>query len=255
MHHTTRAIVLHRTPYNERHSIVHLYTLELGRVGVLVPSSSRGRSARHLLSCPLGEVEITLSLRPRSELAQLGEVRLVHAHHSLQLDPRRTQQALLISELLYRLLQAREADEALYSYLSHSALILSQIEAGLSNFTLCFCLHLLRHLAISPDLAQLAEEGHTGWFDLRQVTYLNAPDRSGDVLTLEESRALRLLCRMHYGNMHLYRYTQGQRRQILDRLLQYYRLHLPPFPALKSLAILRSSQLPLPEQIQGASGS
>lgn len=255
MHHSTRAIVLHRTPYNERYSIVHLYTLELGRIGVLVPSSSRARSARHLLSFPLSEVELTLSLRPRSDLAQLGEVQLVHAHHSLQLEPKRSQQALLISELLYRLLQARESDEALYSYLSHSILILSHIEAGLSNFTLCFCLHLLRHLAISPDLDQLADKGQTGWFDLRQVTYLNAPDRSTDVLTLQESRALKLLCRMHYGNMHLYRYTQAQRRQILDRLLQYYRLHLPPFPALKSLAILRATTLPLPEQKQDTAKS
>lgn len=248
MHHTTRAIVLHRTPYNDRYSIVHLYTLELGRIGVLVSSSSRSRTARHLLSCPLSEVELTLNLRPRSDLAQLGEVRLTHAQHSLQLDPIRSQQALLISELLYRLLQVREADEALYSFLSHSALLLSHVEAGLSNFTICFCLHLLRYLAISPDLDQLAEQGHSGWFDMRQVAYVHVPDRSTDTLTLEESRALRLLCRMHYGNMHLYRYTGAQRRQILDRLLQYYRLHLPPFPALKSLAILRTSQLPLEQR-------
>ena len=44
---------------------------------------------------------------------------------------------------------------------------------------------------------------------------------------------------MSYANMHRFAYSRQQRGVILDYLLDYYRLHLAPFPQLKCLPILR----------------
>jgi DNA repair protein RecO (recombination protein O) len=39
--------------------------------------------------------------------------------------------------------------------------------------------------------------------------------------------------------MHLFRLSRSERNRILELLLTYYRLHLPAFPELRSLSVLR----------------
>ena len=39
--------------------------------------------------------------------------------------------------------------------------------------------------------------------------------------------------------MHLFRFTREQRTRLLEILNDYYRLHIPHFPELRSMAILR----------------
>lgn len=50
---------------------------------------------------------------------------------------------------------------------------------------------------------------------------------------------VRLLMRMDFGSMHLFRFSREERQRILTVLMRYYQLHLPDFPELRSLAVLR----------------
>ena len=47
------------------------------------------------------------------------------------------------------------------------------------------------------------------------------------------------MMRMDYQNMHLFRMSRTDRNRCLDVMLTYYRLHLPSFPELKSLPVLK----------------
>lgn len=49
---------------------------------------------------------------------------------------------------------------------------------------------------------------------------------------------IHLLMRMDYPTMHLFQLSQQDRGRILDVLMRYYKLHLPDFPDLRSLAVL-----------------
>ena len=42
------------------------------------------------------------------------------------------------------------------------------------------------------------------------------------------------MMRMDFPTMHLYRLNHTDRNRIVDVLLQYYRLHIPQFPELKT---------------------
>ena len=75
---TTAALVLHRTRYNDRYSIVHLYSREVGYIGTLVPESSSRKNAIREHLRPLAEVELTLSLRAQRDLARVQEVHSLH---------------------------------------------------------------------------------------------------------------------------------------------------------------------------------
>ena len=44
---------------------------------------------------------------------------------------------------------------------------------------------------------------------------------------------------MRYENMRLFRFSGQERNRILGAINDFYRLHVPGFPELKSLSVLR----------------
>ena len=55
----------------------------------------------------------------------------------------------------------------------------------------------------------------------------------------EEASHIRTLMRMNYETMHLFAMNRMERNRCLDIINEYYRLHLPDFPELKSLPVLQ----------------
>ena len=47
--------------------------------------------------------------------------------------------------------------------------------------------------------------------------------------------------RLNYSTMHLFRMTRQQRSRCVDVILAYYRLHVPDFPDMKTLEVLRQN--------------
>ena len=48
------------------------------------------------------------------------------------------------------------------------------------------------------------------------------------------------LLRIRFENMALFGFSRHERMAILQSILAYYRLHVPDFPEIKSLAVLQS---------------
>lgn len=237
----TKAIVLHRSAYNERYQIVHLYTEMYGRLGVLL-SNSRSRTASRIARnlTPLAEVEFIGVLARGKQLAQLRELRLFRPNSTLQSHPSKCSQSLFLSELLYRILREELGDSALYHFISQSLLFFHHAERGLANFYLCFTYQLLRFLAIEPTIDK-TEAMYGAWFDLGEAQFTEQPSATGVAIPPTYAKALYLFSRMNYENMHRYQYNRQQRGIIIDYLLHYYRCHLPSFGAIKSLEILRQT--------------
>lgn len=240
----TEAIVLHTTQYNIRYSIAHVYTKRHGRIGILLPYKRKLRSGHHLFFSPLAELELLLELKPRGDLAYLRDARLLGLRHSMQSVPAKCSQVLFLSELLYRVLMHGEADEPLYDFLSSSLSAFEQLTQGVANFYLYFTYHLLHHLAVAPELDAPEIVGRA-YFDLLDAVFVSSPPNGHPCLNAEESRHLRLFARIRLENLSAFRYNRYDRALILDRLLQFYRLHLPSFPPLRSLEILRSTSTQL----------
>ena len=235
---TTPALVLHRTRYSDRYSIVHLYSREIGYVGTLVPETSSRKNAVREHLRPLAEVEITLSLSPQRDLARIQEVHSLHPRHAVHTDPAKGAQAIFLSEFLYRILSTTQTpDEELYDYISSSLVLWEGLSRGVANFHLCFLLTLLPYFGIAPDLPDDEARGCGYCFSLQEQCYL--PHREAYCLSPEETQHLPLFLRMSYYTMHGFAYSRQQRGVILDYLLDYYRLHLHSFPQLKCLPVLR----------------
>ncbi len=237
----TKAFVLHRSPYNDNYSIVHIYTLERGRLAFLYPNKKSRRKKGAIVLSLLCEMELLLELKPHRDLAFIKEMKVLNPNHAIQLNPIKCSQGIFISELLYRTLTIPEEDVDLYNFLAYSIEHLNHLDRGVANFYLCFTYKLLEYFAVSPLIEDFESGGSQKYFDMQNGIFTSMPTMSDYMLNIEESKHLRLLARMDYRNLRAFKYNRGQRGQILDRLMQYYQLHIPSFRPLQSIAILRNS--------------
>ena len=77
------------------------------------------------------------------------------------------------------------------------------------------------------------------YFDLRAAEFCSLTPTHRDFLMPQEAGRIRLLMRMDYATMHLFRMGRADRNRILEIIIHYYRLHIPQFPGLRSLPVLQ----------------
>lgn len=240
---TTLALVLRTLKYNDRLLVADLYTELRGRLSVLValPRGGGGRrtGAHASLFRPLALLEVQLGGRPGARLPRVGEARACPPLPSLAADPPKSSVALFLAEFLCRALRLPEADAPLFAYLRASVCWLDACPSSrVANFHLVFLFGLSRFLGLSPNLDS-CRPGHC--FDLREGCFLPPSQACGrpHALSASESALLPLLARLRFPTMHLLTLSREQRLRCLSLLVEFYRLHLPDFPPLRSMEVLR----------------
>lgn len=232
----TQGIVIRTLKYGDSSLVVDVYTEVHGPVSFLV-RVPKGRKAnvKGVLFRPMTMLELDYEHRPKASLQKIKDVRIAYAYTSIPYHPYKAAMALFLSEFLYRVLRSEAAHPSLYSYLTYSLQWFDRCETGFSNFHILFLIRLTRFLGFYPNVEEYSEGD---FFDLQNACF--TPLRPFHFLYLqpEEARHLPLLMRMSYETMHRFSYTQAQRARMLVVLNDYYRIHLPDFPELKSLDVL-----------------
>lgn len=234
----TQGIVLHSLKYKDTSIIVDIYTEVAGRASFLVPvSRSRKAAVKPVLFQPLALVELEADFRPNATIYKVKEAKSLCPFASIPYDPFKSAIALFLSEFLYRALREEAENRPLFAYLQHSIRWLDACGGGFANFHLVFLMRLSRFLGLYPNL----EDYHRGdWFDLRNACFTSLrPQSHSDCIGPEEASRLAVLMRLKYETMHLFAMNRAERARCLTVMNEYYRLHLPDFPVLKSLEVLK----------------
>ncbi len=232
----TSAIVLHCQPYGDNTYIVHLYTRDFGRVGYMARLVSGKRTGiRRALLQPLTLVEIQADHKANRQLQQLRDARTLSSVGNVLCDVGRTTVSLFLAEVLYRSIRETERNPNLFEFLSRSIQLLDLCEKGLANFHLVFLIKLTRYLGFYPNL----EGQQPGWFfDLYGGEFVPHQPLHNAWLNPVESALFAKLMRITYENMGAYAFNHHERMELLRQMLNYYRMHLTDFPAIKSLDVL-----------------
>ena len=233
----SEAIVLHSFKYGETRLIVDVFTRRDGRVSFIValPKSARGRMKKQLFQ-PLTLLELEYDLRPKAQLQKLADVRLLTPYVSIPFDASKLSIALFLAEFLYYALRGEQRNELLFDYVRSSVEWLDGCSGRYANFHLVFLMRLSRFLGFYPNLSGYA----TGdFFDLRASVFCELPPVHRDFLQPAEAAKIKLMMRMRYETMHLFAMSRHERNRCVEVMMTYYRLHLPDFPELKSLSVLR----------------
>lgn len=234
----TRGIVLRTIPYKETYHIIYMYTEAFGRVSYLV---SRGRGKKsgvmRSLFIPLSVLDLEVEHLNRREMQRIKEARLCLASNEWMGNPIKNVLALFLSEVLFRFVKDAEPDERLFRFLYDSIQVLEKTDEGVANFHLVFLLHLLYYLGIYPN-TEHRREGL--YFDMLNGVFTDQIPMHPHYLRPDETRILVRLLKISYENMSLYAFSRHERVRIIERIFEYYRLHVSGFQEIKSLSVLQS---------------
>ena len=231
---TQRTIVLHTTRYGDDALICEVLAEQAGVVSLMVRvSRSRRAAVSHTLFSPLALLDLTWNNTssgiPRCRAAQLSVPLPSIARH-----PYKSAIALFLSEFLHYAVRLEADPGPLFGYVQRSVQWLDTCQRGFANFHLVFLLHVVRFLGFAPNL-----EGYRPgcWFDMQAGRFVALRPAHPHVLEPAEAALLPHLRRMDFATMHVFRFTGAERSRLLERINDYYRLHVPAFPQLRSLAV------------------
>ena len=224
----TQAIVLHSLKYGETRLIVDMFTRSHGHLSFIVniPKSSKSKFKKQFFQ-PLSLLEIETDVRPRLQLQKLADVRLSSPFSSIPFDAHKLAISLFLSEFLYHALRSEQRNEPLFDYIVNSLQWFDGQPGSFASFHLVF---------FYPNLDDYLPGDY---FDLRESVFCAVPPVHRDFLDSVEAEKVQLMMRMDYPTMHLFRMTHQERNRLLEVTLAYYRLHIPDFPELKSVAVLQ----------------
>lgn len=234
----TRGIVLHSIPYSDTYSIIHIYTEAFGRASYLV-ARSRGKKSRvsKALFMPLSVLDMEVEHQNKRDLHRIQESKLCFPLTQLFCDPVKNVVALFLAEVLFRVVKEAEPNARLFDYLYRSIYLLEFTDKGVANFHLVFLLQLVSFLGVSPNLGSYLDNYY---FDMQNGEFIDHIPIHKHYLNREESKVFSRLFKISYENMSLYAFSRQERINILNRILSYYKLHLPEVSEIKSIAVLQS---------------
>lgn len=231
-------VVLYVVKYNDKSNIVHVYTDLSGQMSFLIPAVRRSRKAavNPVLFRPFSLLEFEADVRPKSVLPSVSEARTWHILDSLPYHPYKIGISMFLSEFLYRVLQGEGENPPLFAYLVNSIRWLDTCGGDFSNFHLVFLIRLSRFLGFYPNLEHYTQGCR---FDMLNACFVSGKPSHGLFLSPVESSRIISLMRMNYDTMRLFGMSRAERNRCLEVVIEYYRLHLPAFPELKSLDVLK----------------
>ncbi len=234
---TTKAIVLHAIKYGESQLIVDMLTEREGRLSFIVRLSRSAKgSMRKQTFQPLTIVDLTFDHRPSLSLQHIKEVRVGMPYLTLPYDARKLSLALFVAEFLNYATRHEQFNESLFQYVETALCWLDAAEEGVANFHLTFMMRLTQFIGFFPNLSDYVEGD---WFDLRNGCFVHVSPGHDDVVPPLEASRIHVLMRMRLESMRLFKMSREERNRCMDYILKYYRLHVPSFPELRSVGVVR----------------
>jgi DNA repair protein RecO (recombination protein O) len=163
----TEAVVLRSFRFGEADRVLHLYTLDRGRIGALAKGVRKTKSRYGARLEPLSHVELLLH-QGSGELQTVTGGELVRSHHAAREDSHRLAVGLIGAEAMLRLFTEQEANPRAFTALTRFLDLLDELPspgAGgrppLDPLALSFQLKLLWLSGYLPHLTSCAECGAT----------------------------------------------------------------------------------------------
>ncbi len=232
---TTRAIVLKTFAHGDGTVILKAWTSQAGlRSYVVRISKKNGISAAAIQ--PLNRVELVADERADRELQSVRELRVSRPYINLHRDPERGAIALFVQEVLHRVLRAEAADPSLDHFL-HEALEAMDTVDDLRCFPHVFLIKLSGHLGFMPEMPEEGEDH----FDLQEGCFLRADAPHNHTMGPLLSTVFIELLGRDLLHSHGSVIPTAQRRELLDHLLLYFRLHVDGLGELRSPAVLHAA--------------
>ena len=233
----TQAVVLRTVKYGDGALVADMLTERHGRVSfmVRVSASSKGRLRRQLFM-PLTVVEVDFDFRLKASLQRIRDIRMAKPLPSLSMHPFKLSMTMFLAEFLTHATRDERDNSPLFQFVAYSLEWLDSVSSDFSNFHLVFMMRMSRFIGFFPNVEDVVENGY---FDLLNACFTTDVPHHGHFVVPGEASKIALLLRLTYQTMHLCAMSRDERNRCTEVILEYYGLHVPGFPPLKSLPVLK----------------
>lgn len=141
---------------------------------------------------------------------------------------------MFINEVISKAIKEEESNPALFDFLFQMVLDLDDPDFFTPDFHLRFMLKFSKFLGFEPR----KNHTHNSWFNLREGIFEDRRSDSGEYIAPEFTGYLNDLLCMDNLCEPSFLIPPPARAMLLNRLIHYYRLHIPEFGELKTPEVL-----------------
>ncbi len=236
MLHKTRGIVFKTTNYGESSVIVQVFTEKFGLQSYIVNGAKKPKAkiAGNMLQ-PLHLLDMVVYHKNTGNVQRIKELKNSPQLLSIPYDVIKSSMALFLNEVLFKAVRQQSADESLFGFVFSAIEWLDHQTEGLPNFHLLFLVQLTRYLGFYPD-RYLA--GEADYFDLKNGVFSRYKPDSVLYLSPPHTQNFTKLLQCSFENLQQLKFSNDDRRYLIQKLLEYYALHMEGFGTVRSHEVL-----------------
>ena len=236
MLHKVRGIVLKTTNYSESSVIVQVLTDQFGMQSYLINGVKKPKAKIKLnMLQSLHLLDMVVYHKPNTNMQRVAELRQTPVFRTIPYDIIKTSIVIFLNEVLYKSIRQQAADERLFDYIFNSIAWFDESEEINPNFHLSFLLKLTRFLGFSPNEQRRADQIY---FDLQEGEFVSRPPIHTNYLQLDDAIGFISLFNTPLEKISEIKFSNTQRRFLLDKILVFYTLHTASFGEIQSHKIL-----------------
>lgn len=230
----SKAIVISKVRFKDNDLIVKCYTEKFGIKSYLVKNALKNKKGKFKAAYfqLLSILEIQADHKNNRSLQYLKDLKLFHNYSSLHSNVIKSAIVMFLSEILEGILKEEEENLPLYHFLEKSLIWFDENLTD-TNFHLMFLMELTKYLGFYPDITTK----EAAFFNLQEGKFQHKPTNnfciSGDNL-----KFLKQLLGIKFDVNKILEIKPNQKREFLDMILLYFKLHLHGFKTPKSVTVL-----------------
>ncbi len=236
MIHSTRGIVFHHIKYSETSLIVKVYTELFGLQSYLIKGiRSRKSKTKSSLLQHLSLLDMEVYHKEKSKIHHIKEMKPAYQYKTIPFDIRKSSIVLFINEILYKSIQEEEPNQYLFDFIYNSIQILDLSEAHFSNFHLLFMVQLTKHLGFFPKGNYSKTKPI---FNMQDGVFQKNLPLFSNCIEEPFSGYLNILQTHSFEESEKIKIAVNHRMELLQKLIDFYRMHLSGFREIKSHYVL-----------------
>lgn len=233
----TRGILLHQLKYSESSVIAVIYTEEFGRQSYIINGvHSKNAAIKAAVLQPLFLLELEVYHKTGRELHRLKNAKIAVPFLSIPYDIRKSSLVIFLAEVLNKCLREEEPNREMFDFIFHALAFLDLTDKGTVNFHLWFLFKLTIFLGIFPSRENLSV---SLYFDLKKAEFVSSEPGYPQFMDKRTTEIFARLFELSFSNLHEFSISGFERQVLLQKLVEFYKIHFEFVGELKSLRVLK----------------
>ena len=234
MLHSTQCIVLQNIKYADNKVISKIYTKEFGLINLhQIIGTSKKTKQNATLFLPLTQLDVTFKYKENKDIHQLIETKCNFLYQNIHSDIYKLCIVQFINEVMIKCLKDQSKNENLFYFLTNLFKWIDETSENYTSIHVYFLFEFTKYLGFYPlnNFSAL-----TPYFNTTDGKFTSASQNYPFGFDKNQSKLLSELFKQTIGEQVIF--NKQDKKNILEGLLQYYKLHVANFNELKSYQVL-----------------